>query len=264
MYQHVLVPLDGSALSESVLPLARSVASAAGATLQLLRAVDYVDSLADAEAEVTRLAAAYDATARVVQSANPIDVTLESLKAEPSALLVAATHGRSGLTEEIVGSFALAVVRLSGRPALLCRPPGDPHTPATTAIRTVVVPLDGSAFSEQIVPYAVELARAVAAPIHVVQVLPAIGGPLPADVAESAYVQGRARDIERQGVATTFETLHGDPAEAISRYAREQPGAAIAMTSRARTGLARTILGSTAGGCLRRAGVPILLLHPPG
>jgi len=72
-----------------------------------------------------------------------------------------------------MGSFALTLVRLSGQPILLFRPRAnaEPPAPAQGVIRTVVVPVDGGAYSELIIPHAVQLARAANASIQVVQVL---------------------------------------------------------------------------------------------
>lgn len=41
MIQHIMVPIDGSALSEGAIPLAESLARAQGAELALVRVIIY-------------------------------------------------------------------------------------------------------------------------------------------------------------------------------------------------------------------------------
>jgi len=45
-------------------------------------------------------------------------------------------------------------------------------------------------------------------------------------------------------------------------YVKGMPETMLAMTSHARGGLQRSLLGGVAAACLRRAGVPILMYGP--
>jgi nucleotide-binding universal stress UspA family protein len=56
---------------------------------------------------------------------------------------------------------------------------------------------------------------------------------------------------------------YGDPAAEITAAAAEYAAAAVIMATHGRTGLARSVLGSVAGGVLHRGSTPLLLLHPP-
>jgi nucleotide-binding universal stress UspA family protein len=123
-------------------------------------------------------------------------------------------------------------------------------------ITTVVAPLDGSSFSELMLPHAVDLAKSVGAQLTLVQVLSPEARRLPGaaggDVLESSYVQGWAKEIHRQhGIEADWEVLHGDPAEAICKFVNARPGAMLAMASHTRVGLRKTIFGSVTRECVR-------------
>lgn len=71
-----------------------------------------------------------------------------------------------------------------------------------------------------------------------------------------------AKIKKEYGIATDWEVLHGEPADAICRYVNGAPDVLLAKTTHARGGLQRTFLGSVASACLRRAGVPMFVYWP--
>ena len=190
------------------------------------------------------------------------------LTSRPNAIAALTTHGRSAWSEAILGSVALRVLREAKRPLLLyCAINKDAHAPKT--IKTVVAPLNGSALSEKIIPYAVKAAESLSARLVLVQALP-MPSPLAelsnqeqADVSEDSYLHGKAAEIKKlYGTTPQWEVLHGNAADAICRYVSMMPTTLLAMTTHARGGLDRAILGSVAANCLRHAGVPLLLYWP--
>ena len=144
---------------------------------------------------------------------------------------------------------------------------GDGEAPKK--IKTLVVALDGSEFSERMIPFAAETAKALATRLVLVQALPpqpsipALPGQDKSDTLESSYLHGIAGKIKREhGIDCEWEVLHGDPADALGRYIKGMAETMLAMTSHARGGLQRALLGGVAAACLRRAGVPILMYGP--
>jgi nucleotide-binding universal stress UspA family protein len=80
---------------------------------------------------------------------------------------------------------------------------------------------------------------------------------------ESSYVRSRANQLGKQhGVEVNWDVLHGDPAEAISEHVGSRHDIILAMTTRRQDALEAAILGSIAAGCLRAAGVPVLMRLP--
>lgn len=268
MFDEILACLDGSRLAQEILPLAHGITAVTSTTLTLIRVVADADELAAEECELRQCARRYRAEMRFLLSADPAAAIVGELEAKPNAIAAMTTHGRTAWTEAILGSVALRVIQGSSRPVILYRAvSGDGEAPKR--IKTLVLALDGSEFSERMTPFAAEMAKSLAAPLVLVQALPpqppipAVAGNSKSDTLESSYLHGVARKIKREhGIDCEWEVLHGDPADALCRYVKGMPETMLAMTSHARGGLQRALLGGVAAACLRRAGVPILLYGP--
>jgi nucleotide-binding universal stress UspA family protein len=137
--KRILVPLDGSATAESVLPFVNQIASSALAEVLLVGAVtplavwDEANAAVKWEAEEAT-AADYIAAKRKeladgglnVRSRvifGPADKVVLSTAVEEGADLIAmTTHGRSGVVRLMLGSVTTKVVHESKIPVLLVRP----------------------------------------------------------------------------------------------------------------------------------------------
>jgi nucleotide-binding universal stress UspA family protein len=147
MYRHILVPLDGSALAEQVLPHVHALAANEGTTkLTLLRAVppvfttsvdysglmasDISDSMVtlehEAEAYLDGVADTFRAEGYTVNtevSAMPAaEAILDYAEAQHADLIAIATHGRSGISRFVFGSVTQKVVQTAPVPVLVIRP----------------------------------------------------------------------------------------------------------------------------------------------
>jgi nucleotide-binding universal stress UspA family protein len=141
--------------------------------------------------------------------------------------------------------------------------------------RNILVPLDGSSFAEQALPWALSLARRAGAGldlvrVHVLYALqePACGW-LPYDPAEEAeckrreqlYLDATARWLAAVSrLPVTPALVFGLGAEPILDRARRAD--LVVMTTHGRGPLGRFALGSVADEVVRRAGLPVLLLRP--
>lgn len=270
MQSRILVPLDGSAYSEEILPYAKGIARTTGARLTLLRVVGDEGEMGEAREYVEPLARELEAEGKV--SLAKTDVTraiLEEASRDPPALVAMSSHGRTGLLEVLLGNVALSVVRNSGQPILIYRPRGNSKERPKEApkIERVILPLDGSTLSESTIPAAVDMAKSLNAHLVLVHVVsPDVRVPpgIPAgDVLESSYIRSRAEGIEKTyGIRPDWDVLHGEPADAICRYVRGHRDAILAMSSHSRSGLKRTIIGSVTSECLRRSRTPLLVFWP--
>lgn len=150
---------------------------------------------------------------------------------------------------------------------------------------SLLVPLDGSRFSEQSLPTAVALAAESGAALHLVHVhVPYLPDQLISNTqfqyegvdldeydlkhrrSESAYLdsiaQGVADDLDG-GLDTTV--LDGPVPEAIHRFADECGTDLIVITSHGHSGVTRLWMGSVADALSRETNQPILVLRPtPG
>src|SRR5262245_4739149 len=135
MLDRIVIPLDGSATAESVLPQVRRLL-ADGDEVILVRAEPPVPSDAAAftlpaelEAATEYLAGVQErlrgqgVRARVVARAGEAaDVVLETVRASRAGLIAMATHGRSGIARILLGSTAERILREAPVPVFLVRP----------------------------------------------------------------------------------------------------------------------------------------------
>ncbi|KTB48756.1 universal stress protein [Dehalogenimonas alkenigignens] len=141
MYRKLLVPLDGSELSETILPQVAAVAKPASASVVLLRVRESLDrgvrqTLGDDIAEkldtvnreeiqsyLDRIAGDLirDGIAAdiAIAEGNPAEAIINYASTHAVDLIVMATHGRGGLTRWAFGSVADKVLRQSPVPVLL-------------------------------------------------------------------------------------------------------------------------------------------------
>lgn len=264
MFDEIQVCLDGSATATEILPLAHAIAKQAGARLTLLNVVSKTAELASLADQVRAQGRPYDAQSRFLFSTDVAGAIAQEVNAHASAVTALTTHGRTAWSEAILGSVALNVIRATRQPVLLFRP-GVAEAPEK--ISRIVAALDSSDFSERIVPVAVDWANALAARLILVQALP-VAAPLApgenkSDIDESAYLRRIATRIKRDfAVTCDWEVLHGPPADALCNFVASDRETLLALTTHARGGVERAMLGSVAAACVRRAHTPMLVYWP--
>ncbi len=119
----------------------------------------------------------------------------------------------------------------------------------------ILVPVDGSSFSNQILPLAGTIARTTGAQLALYRAVGRNDG-----VAEAGNaLRSLADSCGAQAICTE---VHGNVAQAIHQEAERVPGTLVAITSHGRSGVMRAVLGSTALDVLRTGGKPILVYRP--
>jgi len=236
-----------------------------------------------------------------VRTGDPADAIAEEAERHGAALVVMTTHGRGGFVRAWLGSVADALVRRAGVPVLLVRPEAGSDGAVDAAAETsdftgvadparldlggaprfdhVLVPLDGSRLAEQILEPAlalgppgelrVTLLRVAPAPPSALPVEETFVTPLEAEVLglaradAEAYVAAVAERVRRAGyeVDTVVVSDH-DPARAILRESQTRGIDVVALSTNARSGLARLRLGSVADKLVRGGSCPTLVLRP--
>lgn len=132
--------------------------------------------------------------------------------------------------------------------------------------RRLLVPLDGSAESEDVLADAARVADPAAEIflLHVGPVLPSPPTPLSASLGlpETAFAYlDRVRQRLRHSKVRTV-VRQGDPAEEIQQAALELGADLLALTTHGRSGLRRVLMGSVAEELVRRGTLPVLLARP--
>jgi nucleotide-binding universal stress UspA family protein len=262
----LLVPLDGTPESETVLPALMPLFKTKNVRLTLLGVAPREDALSGLELYLGRLKLSLlldeiHSESRV-EWGDPASEILRAASPAKFDLIAMTTHGRTGLRRELVGSVAETVLRFSKLPILAFRPGekvGD--------WSRMVVALDGSAAAESVLGPATELARARGATLHLVRVKsakprltlhPEDAFPVPEEDPQP-YLEGMADGLAAKGILALADIRQGEPAEEILALARETDAGLICLTTHARTGLSRELLGSVAESVLRAAPCPVLL-----
>ena len=145
-YKKILVPLDGSEISEAILPEIEKLASTFGSSICLLYIVPLAiipgsmepianyQTITEAlmnEGEKylrkieSRLKDKGLAVERHVQQGNEAQQILERCEQEDIDLIAMSTHGRSGVRRWLLGSVAEKVIRHATKPILLIRSAKD-------------------------------------------------------------------------------------------------------------------------------------------
>ncbi len=300
--QTILVPLDGSPFGEHALPMALALARRGDIQIALAHVhhlfapslaptgAPVVDPRIDAlfrEEEAAYLADVSHRLARIWNG--PVMMTLlETPVAESlcqhaeligASLVVMSTHGRGSLARAWLGSVADRVIRQSTVPVLLLHPEdGAPDLEREPKLHHILVPLDGSLLSEQILPHAIWLGRLVGARYTLLRVIePVVRGfmvngvePVVDVEAQELAWQQASEDVERiaarlrgEGLPVVPEVRVGRPVAEILECAAEREADLIAMSTHGHGGLTRLILGSVTDKVLRSASVPVLVFRPP-
>jgi nucleotide-binding universal stress UspA family protein len=144
MFKKILVPLDGSKMSEAVLPQVRSLAQASQAEVFVIRVTEPLrpslypqgvalletvvrEMRAEANAYVHHMAttlsdAGIRAHAEVIDAVDIANTILGYAEDKSADLIALSTHGRSGMSRWLLGSTADKVTHSASMPVLLVRP----------------------------------------------------------------------------------------------------------------------------------------------
>lgn len=144
MYSNILVPLDGSARAERILPYVEEIAIKFGSRITLLQIVesgltivspydvapyDAVEDtkryVAEAKSYLSGLEGSFrskNIDVRAFVESGPVVMTISDVAAREGCDLIAmASHGRTGMTRVFYGSVAAGVLHRADRPLLLVR-----------------------------------------------------------------------------------------------------------------------------------------------
>jgi nucleotide-binding universal stress UspA family protein len=142
----------------------------------------------------------------------------------------------------------------------------------------ILVCLDGSPLSEQVVPYATEVAQRFGSRVVILQVLQ-IPSSLAAASAQGAenvieeelrrlsfeahqYLDGIATKLKENGVQTEVSVIEGTPGDAIVEFASQSGIELIVLATHGRKSLGRLVFGSVADHVIRNTTIPVLSVKP--
>jgi len=137
MFKKILVPLDGSKLAEGILPRVEWLAKIHDAEVTLLRVAlaHTFPGMDPIQHQVNVVREAEEYLARVEENMKGVGVKVNSVvryghdaqeivdhaKDRTFDLIAMSTHGRTGVTQFVLGSVASKVIHTTNVPILLCR-----------------------------------------------------------------------------------------------------------------------------------------------
>ncbi len=288
-YQKILVPLDGSELAEKAIPYTETIAKVKKSEVVL-----FAVSITPAGYRRDRLLKSYldanakDLVARGIKVSTTVaygEVAEEIIGYADKNnidLIVISTHGYSGIKRWVLGSVAQKVLYGTCVPVLLIKS----KSPALSRLelKKIVIPLDGSPFSETTFAHVEDLAKHAGTEIVLLEVsespiVPSYGSRpinqtwekyrdnLWAELQQqvSEYLEKTNADLEKKGLKVKYQVARGEVggvAQSIMQIAQKEKADLIVMATHGRTGVNRWVYGSVANRIVQESTQPLLLIRP--
>ncbi len=299
MARHIVVPLDMSAFAEFALPVAYSVLKD-GDRLELVSVAEPPLPLAweGFEEVATEGLERYqaDMQERVRASVGrEVEVITALLRGDPAIelsryveqvdadLVVMTSHGRGPLNRLWLGSVTDGLVRHTTVPVLIVRPREDEEMVLQAMPRPlrILVPLDGSETSEEVLERLSLLGAPTEQKVHLTRVVTyprsVASAYLPHTVLENQvtleeecgwaddYLKTVVDKLAARGIEdVTYNTVMSTTAATgILDEVAAVDCEVIALSTHARTGVSRLVLGSVADKVIRGADRPVLVVPAP-
>jgi nucleotide-binding universal stress UspA family protein len=293
MFKHILVPLDGSNLSEASLIPAAILAEKFKAPVTLLHVIEQdAPSEVHADRHLTKPDEALEYLEDIAKRAFPPKVKVTThVHTAPAAdvtqsivehvttefqtdLIVICTHGKSGLRDALFGSIAQQIAAQGKTPLLIVKPVA-PHF----KLEKILLPLDPDSAHDYSFPFAQSLAQAFKAEIHLLSAIPTFGTlsgeqaaagnlmPVTAqaflDIKEDNArkdLQEHVKALQKNGLSASVEIARGDPATMIVKAAESMDMDLIILSTHRRKGMGAFWARSVAPKVAQKSKIPLLLI----
>lgn len=277
-----LVPLDGSNLSEAVLPWVRLLATMPDSTVELMRcyrpleavhATTKLELAAEDDEGGCKLAVSIESDlerigktlpAARVETSPLMGSAADSIlaRSEEADLVVMASHGETGLTRWLMGSITTKVVRASRTPVMVVT--ANPEAPERVPkLDTIMVPLDGSRLAEVALREAVPLARHFGAKLVLYEGVTYRESSKEEDDWQVLLAKGYLREVAENLFGLEVErVVHECPhGHCILEQSEALKADLIVMGSHGRSGVSRWFLGSVAESVVQRSACPVMIVY---
>jgi nucleotide-binding universal stress UspA family protein len=289
MLKKILVPLDGSELSEMALVYAKELAIALNSEVQLARVTErrdnetlqvygvYLEKVAERlRTQVKRVNSESDVKTVVIDG-EPATALVEYAEKEGIDLIIMMSHGRSGIMRWAIGGTASKVVQRCRIPVLLVRASlALSKRRPVQVFKKILLPLDGSSMGEAALSYVKTIVKALDCEVillrvvEIVQRVHTIGGLDHFVYSEQQiermkdealkYLEKACRQFDKGNVSIILRT--GDPAQEILKLSAEENVNVVAMSSHGKSGIMRWVMGSVSSKILQAGKSPLLLVRP--
>ncbi len=284
-FKNIVVLLDGSPYAAQALPWARLFCLNTGAHLTLLSAIktqlpdlnnefatifakrkDYLESV---KKELGVEGIQVDFTIRTGFIADATQLLVHERDVD---LVVTATRGKSGVKNWSSGGLSRKLIQKINQPILLVQV-SENGQGAEPKLDRILVPLDGSIFSERVLPYARALAQTFVSEL-ILLTIPAVPEPedyhAPAEIINTIrrnaeteitdFLDAVARSLRNDDLSVRTIVTGSLPARTIVNTAKEEDVDLIMSTSRGRGGIELFFLGSEAQRIVENSEKTILMM----
>lgn len=296
MFKNILVPLDGSNLSESVLPAVNYWAKVLDASVTLVHVIEknapkeihgerHLSNSEEAESYLRELSSTrfgegikieyHVHTAEVKDVAKSI---VQHMGEFGSDLAIMCSHGKVGMRKFIFGSIAQQVISLGRMPVMVFQPDAS-RVYFDYSCRRILVPVDGQREHQGGLEKARILAKASVSELEIVMVVEtfqSLSGQrtfhrklMPGTTAElldieeqnaNIFLEKIMNDLEKEGLVVMGRVLRDEPSKGIMDTAELIEADLIVLGTHAKPQMDAFWSGSMAPKIGRKSGIPLLLV----
>jgi len=296
MIKNLLVPLDGSLLAESVLPVVASLAKKINTDVTLIHIIEkdaprqvhgqsHLTSSAQAEEYLNSISALEIFKGLKVKihiheervSNIPLSIAQHSKELNQD-LIVMCRHGNSGFHGILFGSIAQQVIALGKTPVMLINPSKE-KAKLQFEFKNFLIPLDGNSEHEQALEFSSGLAKSCNANIHLLCAIPHFGNLagaftqtnrlLPGTTSKmldmivsdaEEYLEKLKKELVKKDLTVKVKALRNDPAEAIIKTAKNINADLIILATHGTKGAEALLEGSVTPKVAKSSKIPLLLV----
>jgi nucleotide-binding universal stress UspA family protein len=295
MFKRILVPLDGSQLSEAALPVVYFFARCFGAQVSLVHLIEkgrpqtvheqpHLNDEKEAAAYLAKTASAFPPGISVDCHVHTEEVNhvarsiVEHCMAElNSDLVIMCTHGDDGTRRFVSGSIAQQVIARGTVPVLVVHADKTPRQEFECG--KILIPIGGQRDHGDILDLAAEFAACCNATVRLISVVPTfnkipgkwfqVGRLLPGATSKmldieaedlAGFLDTQASTLCARGVVAETAVLRGDPGHLIALDAQQSAAAMIVMATHGKLGMSALWEGSVAPKVFAESRKPIMLL----
>ncbi len=294
--KNLLVPLDGSSLAESVLPITAQLAIKLNVSVTLLHIIEtdapekihgqqhltkpvqaekYLKSISSLDIFKNIRVNLHVHETSVKNVAKSISEHSKELNQD---LVVLCTHGSSGIHHLLFGSIAQQVISLGATPVLLINPLLGSKI-SDCKFENFLIPLDGNPEHENVLDFAAVIAKLCGASIHLFSAIPQFGNMsggftaanrlLPGTTSKmmdmivgdtEEYLNKLKENLVKQNLKVTTGSLRNDPASAIIETSKRFKSDLIILATHGKKGADAFWEGSITPKISKASKIPLLLV----
>ncbi len=183
------------------------------------------------------------------------DEIVNQAKYSDSDLIIAGTHGISGVEEFFMGSNAFRIVTSSPCPTITIREDYNEET-----FSSILLPLDASTDTRQKITFTTSLAKAFGARVNILGIYQNANKKDQHKI--NIYCKQAKEYLDRHGVKNeTHYTQSRKVADAAIEFAKKMETSLISIMSEIDSSAFRRVLGNQAQRIVNHSGFPVLCVH---